>query len=59
MNWIKKNPRKFATYVGTALTGSGLFCLVPWSPWTLVIAGIIILVCVVASYMEPGDYGPP
>lgn len=54
MNWIKRNPRLAASYVGGSFVVAGILMMLPRSPWTLIVVGCAVLFFTFVSIFDEG-----
>ena len=57
-HWIKSHRRHTAAIIALATSLAGFVMLLPKSPWTLIVGGLVMLIIVGISAI-PGDYEAP
>jgi hypothetical protein len=56
MKWIQNNALKIASYTGGGLIATGALMLIPKSPWTLIVIGVLVLFFVFVSLVDDNIY---
>lgn len=55
MNWLKQHARHCAAILGASMIATGIFLLIPPSPWILIVLGVLILLGTLVSLIPPEE----